>query len=394
MSDVKQFNHLFITRDLPPNKPGGIRSYYLGLIRNFPKNRICVLTMKAIDDTQGRDFDKSCDFPVYRAFIEDHWGKSVLNNLIWVFYSVRIILKEKIKVYHCGNIRPFGYVAVALHYLINMKYVLYFHGNDALRLHKAMTKKKVKHLIFKKVISNASAINVNSLFTRNIVAEKYKMSGKKIIVTNPGIDNLYIQTKSEYPRIVKEKGVKLITVGRLEERKGFDTVLQAVAILHNGGYKINYTIVGGGDIKKYQDMANELNISGLVTFTGFLNDDSEVIACILNSDIFVMPSRYDKKKNDVEGFGIVYLEASSLKRPVIAANTGGVSDAVIHNETGILINNAQSAEEVAEAIKSIILNPYRAREMAEAAYDRAVTQFNWSFITEQYLNNLSRIMEN
>ncbi len=116
--------------------------------------------------------------------------------------------------------------------------------------------------------------------------------------------------------------------------KGVDMVIKAIASLNQEiQEKISYIVVGTGEAESYlKDLAAELKVK--VTFTGEVSE-LEKWSFLSLCDIFIMPAR--SIDGDFEGFGIVYLEANIYGKPVIAGRSGGVSDAVLHNESGLLV---------------------------------------------------------
>jgi phosphatidylinositol alpha-1,6-mannosyltransferase len=96
-----------------------------------------------------------------------------------------------------------------------------------------------------------------------------------------------------------------------------------------------------------------------------------------------MPSRYIAAEGDVEGFGIVYMEASSCGKPVIGGNSGGVVEAVLDGETGLIVDPS-SAEAIAQAVIRLRENPALAERLAETGYKRAKEQFRYGAITRDF----------
>ena len=129
----------------------------------------------------------------------------------------------------------------------------------------------------------------------------------------------------------------IITVSRLMKRKGHRFVFEAIEKIKNEIPDIHYLIVGDGPEKEnLMKITNKLDIVDAVTFRGKISADDKELVCLYSlSKIFVMPTF--SEEDDFEGFGIVYLEANACCIPVIASKTGGIEDAVIDGETGILV---------------------------------------------------------
>ena len=102
----------------------------------------------------------------------------------------------------------------------------------------------------------------------------------------------------------------------------------------------------------------------------------------------VMPTLDESKKNSIEGFGIAYLEAAFFGIPSIASNVGGTSEAVIHNETGIIISNMS---ELYNSLKNLFVNRLRLDELGKKAKLRAENDFTWEAIGNKYLQLMQNL---
>jgi phosphatidylinositol alpha-1,6-mannosyltransferase len=167
----------------------------------------------------------------------------------------------------------------------------------------------------------------------------------------------------------------ILTIGRLVERKGHDVVLQAMPAILRAVPDAHYLIVGRGPNEAHlRQMIETLGLSEHVTVVGFVTDD-EAAAYFALCDVFTMISRSIQETGDIEGFGIVYLEANLMKKPVVAGDSGGVPDAVVHGRTGLLVDPTDS-QAVAEAIITLLQDEALAQQLGQQGYDRVVTQFS------------------
>jgi phosphatidylinositol alpha-1,6-mannosyltransferase len=199
----------------------------------------------------------------------------------------------------------------------------------------------------------------------------------KVTVVNPGID-----TK---PRVYDEVVIRdlkqrydlrgkavLLTVGRLVRRKGVDLVLEALAACTDKS--LVYVIIGSGpEEASIKELIHELGLQDQVRLLLDV-DDEEKAHWFQVADIFVMTSR--DEAGDYEGFGIVYLEAGLAGKPVIAARGGGVADAVIDKETGLLVKPGDINELKAAIIKLKNYEGLRIR-LGDNGRRRAQSEFNW-----------------
>ena len=180
----------------------------------------------------------------------------------------------------------------------------------------------------------------------------------------------------------------LLTVGRLVRRKGIDTVLRTLPALVESCPDLAYVVVGSGpDQSRLERLADRLGIHDRVRFVGEVDHD-RLPLYYSAADLFVMPAREDPP--DVEGFGLVFLEANACGTPVIGARTGGIPDAISDGETGLLVPpNAPDA--LAEAATRVLTTPVLADTLGRQGRHRAVNEASWDHIADRIYDVLSRM---
>ena len=211
----------------------------------------------------------------------------------------------------------------------------------------------------------------------------------RIEVIFGGIDTQRFKPITNHQESNRQK--KLLTVARLDLNKGHDYVLKALAILKEQGLAPNYTIVGQGpEEMRLRQMAQVLGLESQVEFTGFV-PDNQLAAIYTSCDIFVMASREIPGRLDlVEGFGISFLEASASGLPVVAGNSGGISDAVQNGKTGLLVN-PDSPEDIAFAIKRLLTDEDFARQLGNEGRRWTETQMSWEHVAKRMVNAMQRM---
>lgn len=183
----------------------------------------------------------------------------------------------------------------------------------------------------------------------------------------------------------------LLTVARLVPRKGIDTVLRALPSLMDRHPKLQYLIVGDGPARSsLAQLARELGLLHSVQFKDSVSD-AELPKIYRKATIFVMPSRSDRHAGSVEGFGIVYLEASASGLPVVAARSGGAAEAVIDNETGLLVP-PDDPQALAQALIRLIEDPGLRQRMGRAGRRWVETEMNWDRAGRQFLSIIERAL--
>jgi phosphatidylinositol alpha-1,6-mannosyltransferase len=175
----------------------------------------------------------------------------------------------------------------------------------------------------------------------------------------------------------------ILTLSRIVPRKGFDVTLRAVKLLKAEFPDLVYVIAGRGpDLPRLQQLIGEWGLEDSVRYVS----DCPPFPASKNiyglCDVFCMPNR-QMPDGEREGFGIVFLEAALAGKPVIAGRSGGAPDAVIHEETGLVVD-PESEEEVAAAIRRLLTDTAFAALLARAARHRALSQFTLDQFVSRY----------
>jgi glycosyltransferase involved in cell wall biosynthesis len=212
-----------------------------------------------------------------------------------------------------------------------------------------------------------------SQFTATKLCEVHKIPQEKVSILHnaipDGFERLLPARASEGG---SEGGVlnrerTLLSVGsltRVHAYKGFDTVIRALPLALERVPNLRYVIVGDGDDRpRLEKLASEHQVGRFVTFAGSVSDD-RLAEYYRSCDVFVLPSKTTERNGswEGEGFGRVYVEAALAGRPVVGSWGGGAAEAVVHGETGILVDPT-SVEETAGAIIELLKNPTAAAQM-------------------------------
>jgi phosphatidylinositol alpha-1,6-mannosyltransferase len=173
-----------------------------------------------------------------------------------------------------------------------------------------------------------------------------------------------------------------VTVARLQDRyKGHDVLMRSMPLIRERVPDVRWVIVGDGPLRgELQELASALGVSDAVTFTGPASD-RERDGWIRRATLLAMPSRLPEGGLAGEGYGIVYLEAGTFGKPVVAANVAGALDAVVDGETGLLVDPTDPAA-VAGAITTLLLDSDLAARLGRAGAARAAT-LSWPQIARR-----------
>lgn len=251
---------------------------------------------------------------------------------------------------------------------------------------------KIYQWYLKKFFSGTDLYICISNYVASLVNEKFP--GNNTVVITPGIKDVFYEPSIKHDDLEKYLGSKitnkriLLTVGRLIKRKGVEWFITNV--LPKLPENIIYVVIGNGPEKEKIDQAiKKTNQQNKVIF---LHDvPREKVKLLYNTaDLFIMPNI--EVKNDAEGFGLVAVEAASCKLPIIAAKLEGITDAVIDDQNGILVES-ENADAFADKINSLLQNENVRKEFGKKAREFTMQNFAWPKIAQQYMDKFSEICE-
>jgi phosphatidyl-myo-inositol dimannoside synthase len=184
----------------------------------------------------------------------------------------------------------------------------------------------------------------------------------------------------------------LVTVARLVARKGHDTVIRSLPHLAKDFPNLKYLIVGGGpDRDALEQLARELNVAERVVFTGYV-PETDLADFYALGDVMVMPNRQESN-GDLEGFGMAFVEANAVGRPVVGGRSGGAEEAVAEGVSGLLAEDPRSVEELVSVLRLLLSNHDLRQRMGIAGAQRAKQEFGWQSRAER-IRQISREIVN
>jgi len=377
-----KMNLLIVGADFSPYS-GGIGTYTKELATFLTQKNQVIVLANGISNTKA--FDHGCLYQIIRTP-----SFPILRHLTFFIYIPWILRRNQIDaVLHV--VWTTALISHLWYYLIPVPYFVGVHGSEF--LNDTMTwKRRLKGYMrkwslaaFRKSkgffpVSNYSAHLVMSL----------GVAKERIEVISNGVDTQRFKPFTNHRNSAEQK--KLLTVARLDLHKGHDRVLEALSILKKQGLTPNYTIVGqGSEEMRLRKMTQALGLENQVVFAGFVSE-KQLPAIYTSCDIYVMASREIPGRLDlVEGFGISFLEAGASGLPVVAGDSGGVSDAVQHGKTGLLVN-PDNPEDIASAIKLLLTDDNLARRYGNEGRRWTETQMSWEHAAERLINAIQRMM--
>ena len=331
-------NILLLSEIFPP-KHGGSGRWFFELYRRLTPGTVTLLTHRNNNDRE-HSIDEAFPQTVVRVpMASANWG--VLSGEGLGFYGrmVRTILKIKprqLDQIHCGRTLPEGVMGLAVSRLLSKTLICYVHGED---IEVARTSRELAMLV-RWVLKGSKRLICNSQNTRNLLIEHWQVPEPKITVLNPGVDTTTFTPAEQDARFRLKMGWEdafvALTVGRLQRRKGHDAMIEALPAIRETIPNIKYAIVGDGDQRpRLQALVKEHKLEQVVQFLDEL-DDAQLVQCYQQCDFFILPNRADG--NDIEGFGMVLVEAQAAGKPVIAGDSGGTAETMVQGDTGLIVD--------------------------------------------------------
>jgi phosphatidylinositol alpha-1,6-mannosyltransferase len=367
---------LLISSIYYPPDVGGISQYMSSMVSALGPDRVCCLTgVRAQGDQQEQRPAAS----LYRrplAFAKPKY----LQAVGWAAAVAEIMVRERPQAVQLATLYE-GYLGLWMRMWMRTPYVVYAHGNEVLDAMQSDWDGP------RRALRSADCVLANSRFTADLLRQA-GVESERIEIVHPGCDVERFQPatvsydlrKAILGRHAQSKVI--LTVGRLVARKGHDVMIRALPRVLKNIPDACYLIVGSGPAKTMlEELTFSMGLHGNVIFLENVGD-AELPSIYGMCDVFVMPSRADLGACDVEGFGMVYLEANACGKPVIAGRSGGVADAVVDGETGILVP-PDSPEALAESICRVLTHKEYAERLGQQGRERAILEFSWDAVADR-----------
>lgn len=367
---------LILSTEFPPES-GGIGQYTFALAEQLTTlgYQVVALTNR-MDGSEA--FDHQAPFPIYRAG-HDRWRYLKGLALAWKVVAV-------LKKHHCGYILATSWLyAGTLAWLLGKRFALPYgvigHGLE-------ITKYSARGLIgawCRAVFMQSQKVFVNSTFTRDILLRR-GITPDHMVLLYAGVDTQLFQPGPADVELRARYGLSgkkiILTVGRLVERKGHDMVLQALPQVARHVPEVAYLIVGSGPRHAaLQALARRLGVDRMVHFAGEV-EERDLPSFYRLCDVFAMPNRAVPATGDVEGFGLVFLEASACEKPVIGGYSGGAVDAIVDGVTGLLVQPLEVGE-IADALVRILTDAAYGTRLGQLGRQRVVQELTWTAVARR-----------
>ncbi|MDT5252682.1 MAG: phosphatidyl-myo-inositol dimannoside synthase [Mycobacterium sp.] len=361
---------LLVTNDFPP-RLGGIQSYLAELVTRLATTGEHTLTVYAPQWKDAETFDaRAAGYHVVR-----HPGTLMLPVPTVDARMRRLIAEHGIDTVWFGAAAPLGLLAHRARQAGATRVLASTHGHEV-----GWSMLPLARSVLRRIGEDSDVVTFVSRYTRGRFASAF---GPQAALEHlpPGVD-----TERFRPDPVSRAELRtryglgqrptVVCLSRLVPRKGQDVLIRALPSIRQRVDGAALVIAGGGPyLAALRQLAERFGVSDHVTFTGGV-PAADLPAYHAMADVFAMPCRTRGAGLDVEGLGIVFLEASATGVPVIAGSSGGAPETVRHNKTGMVVDG-RSVNQVADAVTELLADPDRAAAMGAAGRDWVTAQWRW-----------------
>ncbi|HBW73896.1 MAG: Glycosyl transferase group 1 [Candidatus Magasanikbacteria bacterium GW2011_GWC2_45_8] len=354
---------LLLTPEYPPDK-GGVAEYLYSLVQHFPGE---------VRIARG---------PFFWKWFWPQW-------LCGVFTAWRVVREARPHMVWISHILPMGYIALAIKCFTRTPYVVFTHGLDVCLPEES----KWKRWWMRYILKHAVLIAANSEFTAGIL-HTHGVQEKRIHILYPGgqmFEDAAQSGRAPTPTLIEKlRGKKIIlSVGRLISRKGQLRALAALALFLKDNQDVHYVIIGdGSEAEAITRLIKEKKIKSSVTLLRSVQN-SELSLWYSVATLFLLPTV--SHAPDVEGFGLVFVEAGLHGVPVIGGKGAGVDEVVRDGVNGLLIDG-ESEDTILGAVTRLLSDGSLRRRLGGQGRTRAQTVFNVKENVAQFADRIYTLL--
>ncbi|MFF8400123.1 glycosyltransferase family 4 protein [Streptomyces sp. NPDC014846] len=371
---------LIVTNDFPP-RPGGIQAFLHNMALRLDPDRLVVYASTWKRGREGAEATAAFDAEQPFTVVRDR--TTMLLPTPGATRRAAGLLRE----HGCtsvwfGAAAPLGLMAPALRKAGAQRLVATTHGHEA-----GWAQLPAARQLLRRIGDSTDTLTYLGEYTRSrIAAALTPAAAGRMAQLPPGVDEKTFHPGSGGDEVRARLGLTdrpvVVCVSRLVPRKGQDTLIRALPRILATEPDTVLLVVGGGPYEQdLRRLARETGVDASVRFTGAV-PWSELPAHYGAGDVFAMPCRTRRGGLDVEGLGIVYLEASATGLPVVAGDSGGAPDAVLDGETGWVVRGGEPAE-AADRITALLGDAELRRRMGERGRRWVEEKWRWDLLAER-----------
>ncbi|MGC9496769.1 glycosyltransferase family 4 protein [Streptomyces sp. WG7] len=370
---------LIVTNDFPP-RPGGIQAFLHNMALRLDPERLVVYASTWKRGREGTEATAAFDAEQPFTVVRDR-TTMLLPTPGATRRAVGLLREHGCTSVWFGAAAPLGLMAPALRRAGAERIVATTHGHEA-----GWAQLPAARQLLRRIGESTDTITYLGEYTRSRTAGALTpAAAARMVQLPPGVDEKTFHPGSGGDEVRARLGLTerpvVVCVSRLVPRKGQDTLIRAMPRILAAEPDAVLLIVGGGPYEKeLRRLAAGTGVAASVRFTGAV-PWSELPAHYGAGDVFAMPCRTRRGGLDVEGLGIVYLEASATGLPVVAGDSGGAPDAVLDGETGWVVRG-DSEEQTADRVVTLLADADLRRRMGERGRAWVEEKWRWDLLAE------------
>ncbi|KIF70256.1 GDP-mannose-dependent alpha-(1-6)-phosphatidylinositol monomannoside mannosyltransferase [Streptomyces sp. AcH 505] len=367
---------LIVTNDFPP-RPGGIQAFLHNMALRLDPERVVVYASTWKRGEEGAAATAAFDAEQPFTVVRDRTTMLLPTPRVTA-RAAGLLREHGCESVWFGAAAPLGLMAPALRRAGARRLVATTHGHEA-----AWAQLPASRRLLRRIGEGTDTITYLGEYTRSrIAAALTPAAAGRMVQLPPGVDEKTFHPGSGGAAVREQLGLTsrpvVVCVSRLVPRKGQDTLIRAMPTILASVPDAVLLIVGGGPYEKsLRSLARTTGVAESVRFTGPVPWPS-LPAHYGAGDVFAMPCRTRRGGLDVEGLGIVYLEASATGLPVVAGDSGGAPDAVLDGETGWVVRGG--APETAERVVTLLGDAELRRRMGERGRRWVEERWRWDLL--------------
>ncbi|WP_346136831.1 glycosyltransferase family 4 protein [Streptomyces carpaticus] len=374
---------LIVTNDFPP-RPGGIQAFLHSMALRLDPDRVVVYASTWKRDKEGREataaFDAEQPYPVIR------------DRATMLLPTPRVTRRAAglLRTHGCASVwfgaaAPLGLMGPALRKAGARRLVATSHGHEA-----GWAQLPAARQLLRRIGEGTDTVTYLGEYTRSRIASALTPeAAARMVQLPPGVDEKLFHPGSGGETVRAGLGLTdrpvVVCVSRLVPRKGQDTLIRALPRILAAEPDTVLLIVGDGPYRRdLEKLAQESGVAASVRFTGPVPWE-RLPAHFGAGDVFAMPCRTRRGGLDVEGLGIVYLEASATGLPVVSGDSGGAPDAVLDGETGWIVRGGApgAPAETAERIVTLLRDPGLRKRMGDRGRQWVEERWRWDLLAQR-----------
>ena len=368
---------LFVTNDFGP-RAGGIETFIIGLIERRAFGSTIIYTSA---QHGSEEYDKQWLEKFGVIVIRDR-AKILLPTPRVAINLARVVKEHSISVAAFGAAAPLGLLSASLKRAGVKKTVALTHGHEVW-----WAKVFPFNLAMRRIGSTVDSLTYLGEFTQKAISQALsKKAAEQMVKIAPGIDVEHFSPQDSLA-LRRELGIDnkkvIVSVGRLVHRKGQDHLIESMPEILKKVPDAHLLMVGQGPYLEHLAKLVAIHkVENHVSFIGRIQY-AELPRFICAGDVFAMPSRSRLAGLEVEGLGIVYLEASACGLPVVAGDSGGAPDAVVQGVTGLVVDGTNNAH-IASSIISLLNDPQKSQAMGAAGRQWIIDNWRWEIWSTRF----------